>query len=370
MKDKLIFDTTSMADSDNVGAHLRAEDGSLVSHTKAIKKGVRSYSFSDLSIDVSPSVMTIYLISHDLETGQAVQLTTDNALPPNVNTSTVYYVIRVDASTVKLAASKQDAYDGVFIDLGANAGAIPSNNTIYEVDMEKVALDVSIVNGLNVEVDLSAADDSVAAWLRDGFGNQISSTNGQLNVTLKSDLGDSLYIDPVSGGIFTRILDGAGNSLSSTGGALHVSATDFDIRDLQFATDQVQIGNASGVADFDAGATTAQTLRVTLASDTSVTTTDAALANSGIAVAALTVSTGTILLGTQALGEPLPGRKYLYVYNEHNKKLYIGPDGSTTTANGFPLSPGSYLHLRVGDAIGVAGISDDAAHPVRSLELA
>lgn len=40
----------------------------------------------------------------------------------------------------------------------------------------KQGLDVNIIEGINVEVDLDAADDSVAAWLSDGAGTALTST--------------------------------------------------------------------------------------------------------------------------------------------------------------------------------------------------
>lgn len=50
----------------------------------------------------------------------------------------------------------------------------------------KEALDVYIAEGINVEVDLDAADDSVAAWLSDGAGNAITSSAGALDVNIAS----------------------------------------------------------------------------------------------------------------------------------------------------------------------------------------
>lgn len=70
----------------------------------------------------------------------------------------------------------------------------------------------------------------------------------------------AVAIDGDSVAAFLR--DGAGNSISSTGGALHVdiqnasiavTATDLDIRDLAFATDKVDVSGSSNVAVTDGG---------------------------------------------------------------------------------------------------------------------
>ena len=42
------------------------------------------------------------------------------------------------------------------------------------------------VTGVNVEVDLDAADDSVSSWTKDGTGTAITSTGGALDVNIAS----------------------------------------------------------------------------------------------------------------------------------------------------------------------------------------
>lgn len=102
MKDRLIFDTTELGSSDNVGAYLRSSDGTLID--KAVINTVNR-----LAVDST------------LKDGAGVALTST------------------------LVGSKQ-------------------------------ALDVRVAEGINVEVDLAAADDSVASWTKDGVGTSITST--------------------------------------------------------------------------------------------------------------------------------------------------------------------------------------------------
>jgi hypothetical protein len=218
----------------------------------------------------------------------------------------------------------------------------------------KKALDVSVADGINVEVDLSHVDDSVR--LGDGT-SFFTSTSENGDIALDVHISNS-NIEVTQGTSPWVIGDG--------GGSITVDAVDLDIRDLQFATDQVQIGNASGVADFGSGATTAQTLRVSLATDTSLNVNDAALADTAILSAADTLA----VAGTAetVVASALANRKYLFVYNNDNRKMYIGGSG-VTAANGFPVSPGSYLEMRAGASSAVYYNSDKASHAIRTLEL-
>lgn len=154
----------------------------------------------------------------------------------------------------------------------------------------KQSLDVRVSEGINVEVDLAAADDSVSAWTKDGAGVAITST--------------------VVGG-----------------------DTGLD----------VNIINAT------------------------LTVSDAALANT--AVTSNTNTLGVADTAEAAVTAPLANRKYLMLYNFSNKQIYIG-GASVTEANGFPLSPGSYLEMRAGAASPVNYVGKAGQLPeIRTLEL-
>lgn len=93
---------------------------------------------------------------------------------------------------------------------------------------------------------------------------------------------------------------------------------------------------------------------------------DAALANTAIASAANAL--GAANTAEDVVASPLSNRKYLYIYNNGNKKAYIGQSG-VSASNGFPLSPGSYLELRCGAAIDIEWVSADTSQELRTLEL-
>jgi len=154
----------------------------------------------------------------------------------------------------------------------------------------KKALDVRVAEGINVEVDLSAADDSVESWTNDGAGNAITST------TVGADVG----------------LD-------------------------------VNIINAS------------------------LTVSDAALANTAIATAANPLAVADA--AEDVVASPLSNRKYLYIYNNDNTKVFIGASG-VTAASGFPISPGSLMELRAGAAVDIEFVGQSGKTPeIRTLEL-
>lgn len=74
--------------------------------------------------DVTPANDTIDITSHGFLDGTLVTLTTSGTLPTGLATSTDYYVIVVDADTIKLASSQANALAGTPIDItGAGSGS-------------------------------------------------------------------------------------------------------------------------------------------------------------------------------------------------------------------------------------------------------
>jgi hypothetical protein len=69
-----------------------------------------------------------FTVTRDYLTGEKVRLTTTGALPSPLVIDTDYYVIRVDATTIKLCSSLVNAYNGTAINL-TDAGT--GNHTVY-----------------------------------------------------------------------------------------------------------------------------------------------------------------------------------------------------------------------------------------------
>lgn len=89
-------------------------------------------------------------------------------------------------------------------------------------------------------------------------------------------------------------------------------------------------------------------------------------ANTAISAVAETVGTvvGQIIDGA----DELANRKYVFLYNNGNREMFIGQTG-ITTGTGFPLPPGSILEMRLGSAVDLFAIADAAAQDLRTLQL-
>lgn len=75
------------------------------------------------STDVIIADDTVTIAAHGFVTGLKVQLTTSGTLPTGVVVLTNYFIIKVDANTIKFASSLANAVAGTAIDLtGAGAG--------------------------------------------------------------------------------------------------------------------------------------------------------------------------------------------------------------------------------------------------------
>ena len=197
----------------------------------------------------------------------------------------------------------------------------------------KKALDVRVAEGINVEVDLDAADDSVASWTHDGTGNAIGSTGGALHI-------------------------------SDAGGSLTVDATDLDIRDLSHTQDSARIGDGTDLVTVTNVASD-YGLDVNII-NTELPISDTALANTAIATAANALDVANT--AEDLVASPLANRKYLFAYNNGNKEAYLGPTG-VSAATGFPIPPGSLLELRAGPSIDIEWVSDDTNQEMRTMEL-
>jgi hypothetical protein len=426
MLHKLVFsteDASSIADSHNVGAFVRAgKGGAIVTYHADEQANSATSAFTDT--DVTAGSDSITLTAHGFNNGDKVRFTTDGTLPDPLAVLTDYWVIYVDANTIKVAASQEDAELGIAIDLtDGGSGNHSMNGQSYSIR----ALDVHVTNPVEIFAtdldirDLDAAQDSIAAWTNDGAGNPISSTGTALDVNIaSSDINIDVEIDgvydvgtnpdPDNVGVIAHVrgaapadadqtfrsTGGAADSdavvaanvhgldvnsflmgyngttwdrLNSTSGDLNINdggnsitvdATDLDIRDLTHVSDSIRLGDGtdlftSTTIGSDIG------LDVNVINDPSLANTDA-LANAKALTAG---NTAEDLLASQ-----LTNRKYLWIYNNDNREMYIGLSGdSTTSASGFPIPPGSYLPMRAGAALSFEFVSSKTGHDARLLQL-
>lgn len=101
--------------------------------------------------------------------------------------------------------------------------------------------------------------------------------------------------------------------------------------------------------------------------DGTLTVSDAALANTSMAHAAKTL--GVADTSENIITSPLANRKYVWVYNYDNSRVFIGGTG-VDAATGFPLSPGSMMEFRAGAAVDIEFVGQSGKTPqIRTLQL-
>lgn len=353
MKDHLIFDTTdasTIIDSDSVGAFVRASDGTLITHhTLTANEHLDVYSATadgaGNPITSTGGALDVNIkspITIDVDLNGIYNVTT-NPLPDNVG------IIGSSRAAPGLANQTLQFTGG-----GVNASAVSPTNIVAQ-DVNSFGM---MWNGTTWDRITGAA----------ATGQNVNITNTTLAVTQSTSpwvISGTVALseDHNYGTVGANTLRTA-SQIGNATGAANFNYGAVGAQTLRVAS---QIGNATGAADFNSGTTTAQTLRVTLSTDTVVTTSDAALANT----AAVSTSKTLAVAGTAqtVVTAPLAARKYLWIYNFANNKVYVG-GATVTAANGFPISPGSYLELRAGVASPVNFVGDTGKTPeIRTLEL-
>lgn len=379
---KLIFDTTdaqSIQDGHSVGSYVRAgKGGALVSYHGYEQTSAVTKTFADT--DVTFAADTITLTGHGFFNGDKIRFTTAGTLPAPLAVLTDYWVIYVDANTIKVAASQNNAELGIPIDL-TDAGAGSSTAVGQTFDIR--ALDTWIVNSVDVHAtnldirDLTAVSDSVQSWLHDGAGTAITSTGGALDVNILTPITVDTKVDgvfsggnpdPDNVGLITHVRGAApadaDQTFRSTGAAASSDAVvAANVKGMDVNTfgmlyngttwDRWKASGAAGSADVNVTNT--------------ITTTDAALANTAVANGKTTLATSGTEQNAVTAGA-LTARKYLWIMNNDNKLGYIGATG-VTAANGYPIPPGSEMQMRAGAAVPLKLVGTKTNQDMRTLEL-
>lgn len=371
MIDHLIFDTTdfeTMEDTHSVGAYVRSgRSGALITHHGSTEAAGASANFADG--DVTVGTDNINSTAHGFETGDLVQLTSTGTLPAGLALATDYYVIRIDADNYKLALSAKDAEEGTTVDITAAAGGGTHTTTPQEQDRR--ALDVWMVNP--IDVNITQADEITVfqgtdPWIIGDGGGSITVDAVDLDIrdlafaTDKVDVtGSEVSLDAATLAALETITVEQGTSpwvIGDGGGSITVDAVDLDIRDLTHVSDSVSLGDG----------TTLYT-GTTVGSDHGLdvyTLNDPSTANTAIATNQNLLDAADT--AEDVVASPLPDRKTLYIYNNDNKKMYVGETG-VSSSDGFPLSPGAYLELKAGPSVDIEWVSSKLNHDMRTLEL-
>lgn len=309
MKDQLIFDTTdanTIADSDSVGAFVRSSDGTLITHTTNGGK-------ESLDVNVTGGVNVEVDLSHlddSIRLGDGTDFFTSTS-----ENGDVALDVHISNTSIEVTATALD------IRPLTNADVVTIEDGGGSITVDAVDLDMRDLVFATDKVDVSGSTIL-------GITNDVSIDDGGNSITVDAVDLDIRDITAVSDSIASHMFDGAGTALTST-----------------------LVG-----AD--------QALDVNLVNTISIN--DAALADTAILSAADTLA----VAGTaeKVIAANLADRKYLSIYNNDNRKMYVGAAG-VTSANGFPISPGSYIEMRAGAAVDVYYNSAKAGHEIRTLEL-
>ena len=320
MKDHLIFDVTdanTIVDSDSIGAFVRAgDDGTLIGHVSDALK----VNFSNTTIEVTATDLDI----RDLT--QTDEITVFQGTSPWVVSATDLDIRDLDFATDS-------------VDVSGSSVSITGDVNVTQ------GTDPWIVSATDLDIrDLDHSQDNVA--IAQGGNEMIVNADGSINVN--ADI---------------SVVNGSDKAEDSA----HVSA---DIGTYVLAVRQDTLA-ASTSADGDYASfktSAAGALYVNLAeSSATITTNDAALANTAIVAAAEVLDTADT--AQAAVASPLALRKYLSIYNMDNRKIFIGGSG-VTAATGFPVSPGAYIEMRAGVSSPVSFVGSTGATPeIRTLEL-
>ena len=311
MKDQLIFDVTdadTIADSDSVGAFLRASDGTLLTHS-------------------------------DVGGKKALDVSIADGVNVEVDLSHIDDSVRLGDGTAFFTSTSENGDIALDVHLSNSSIAV----TAVDLDIRDLAFATDKVDVSGSEVSLDAA--TLAA---------LETINAVQSGVW--DIGTVTTLTGITNDV--NIADG-GNSIT-------VDAIDLDIRDLTAASDSVQSNmfDGAGTALTSTLVGGDQALDVNISNEISVN--DAALADTAILSAADTLAAaGT---AETVVAANLAARKYLLVRNNDNRVMYIGAAG-VTAANGFPVSPGSYLEMRAGASVDVYYNSEKSGHAIRTLEL-
>lgn len=322
MKDQIVFDTTdanTIADSDHVGSHTLAGDGTLITSgdndsdnlsTTAIEGlDVRNFNYGYDSVGDNwdrlqqvSGALKVFIDDGDFEVD--VVINAEKAEDSAHTTADIgNYVLSVrmddvDGANAALLAGTEGDYQSLFTN---------DKGELHVRDNDAVDLLTTI------DADTSSIESNISLMTKAEDSVHVSGDSGIMSLAVRNDAGTALAAD---GDYIPFTTDSSG--------ALYVNVT------------------------------------------TPITVDDAALADTSIANAVNTL--GVASTAEDVVASPLTNRKYLFIYNNDNRKMFVGATG-VTEANGFPISPSSYLELRAGDSIDIEWVSPKVSHEIRTLEL-
>jgi hypothetical protein len=324
--DHLVFDTTdasTILDSANVGAYLRDAAGNLITSQA---------NGSQRALDVGINVAGV-----QIDPRQIRALTSADVVTVDQGTSPWITKDQADGSVAP----------GTAASFSQLAGAVYNSSPITLTNGQQAALQMDANGALKVDL---VTPISVATDLN---GIYDVSTN-----PTPDNVGIISFARAATPGLSDQTFTGTGG----------VANSDAVVAANVHGLDVNAFGMAYNGTTWDRLTSTSGNLNVNIAASAiSIAVSDAALANTAIVSHTNTLAVANT--AQAAVASPLASRKYLSIYNFANNQMYIGGSG-VTAANGFPISPGSYMDLRAGVASAVFFVGSTGKTPeIRTLEL-
>lgn len=309
-KDKLVLDVTALSESDNVGAYLRANDGTLITHTLVgAKEGLDVYIINDAT---------------------------------------------TPASTMDASDYAEDSAH-VSGDIGSFALAVrnDANTSLVDADGDYAPLQVNSLGRLKVDAELSASFDFV--YPEDSA--HVSGDNGAYVLAVQqATLASSVSADG----------DYASFKLNDRGGlwSVPVGTVADDAADTE---NPVKVGSRARIGAL--AAISADGDRANLISDRY----RRAYVNNGANVSALAQQVDVTTTAAVLLASNLSGRRSWLIQNLGNRAIYIGHDAAVTVSGatgGVRIASNGNMEIQLGEDVSLYAITDSGTQDVRLLELA
>lgn len=216
------------------------------------------------------------------------------------------------------------------------------------------------------------ASSKVLSYLSSAGGTVITSTGSSLNVNVTNGISintDGVYdagtnTDPDNVGLIAHVRAAApadaNQTLRSTGGA---ASSDNVVAANVFGLDVNSFGMLYDGATWDRWLGTAGAGHVHIASQAAKLSVKASYATALFDNVAVT--TTEVAIPTTALS----GRSLIQIYNNGSKVIYLGQTG-VTTADGWPISPGSAYEVAAEAGIALFAVAASGSQDIRYAEFA
>lgn len=175
-KERLVFDTANIDESDKVGSYLLSADGTLITHTTEGAKEALDVSIANTSIAVTATNLDIRDLAFATDkvdvSGSSVSITGD----VNVTQGTSPWVVSATNLDIRDLAFATDK-----VDVSGSSVSITGDVNVTQ------GTSPWVVSATDLDIrDLNFSTDSVTSRLQDGSGNALTSTAGALDVNIAS----------------------------------------------------------------------------------------------------------------------------------------------------------------------------------------